>query len=123
MSSNHLGNIAPISPLAGLGFQFGGEIHRSALLISPEGIHGWSFGGVGIDERELLRFLDEHERSHADFLLLGTGPKLLFPAPGFRREIDRRGLGLEVMDTSAACRTYNILIGEARLFFAGLLPA
>ena len=55
-------------------------------------------------------------------MLLCTRAALAFPAPAFRAEIDRRGLGLEAMDTSAACRTCNVLVAEVRLFTAALLP-
>ena len=55
-------------------------------------------------------------------MLLGTGAALAFPSPAFRAEIDQRGMGLEAMDTSAACRTYNVLVAEARMFTAALLP-
>ncbi len=55
-------------------------------------------------------------------MLLGTGAALAFPTLAFRAEIDRRGLGLEAMDTRAACRTHNVLVAEARMFTAALLP-
>ena len=55
-------------------------------------------------------------------MLLGTGAALAFPSAPFRAEIDRRGMGIEAMDTSAACRTYNVLVAEARMFTAALLP-
>ena len=55
-------------------------------------------------------------------MLLGTGAALAFPPPAFRAEIDQRGMGLEAMDTGAACRTYNVLVAEARMFTAALLP-
>ncbi len=54
--------------------------------------------------------------------MLGAGAALIFPSAAFRAEIDRRGLGLETMDTGAACRTYNVLVAEARMFTAALLP-
>ena len=56
-----------------------------------------------------------------DFLLLGTGAALAFPSPSFRAEMDRRGLGLEAMDTGAACRTFNVLVAEGRMFTSALL--
>ena len=57
-----------------------------------------------------------------EFLLLGTGPKMV-PPPVFLRALLRdHGLGLEVMDTPNACRTYNHLASEGRHFAAALLP-
>jgi uncharacterized protein len=57
-----------------------------------------------------------------EFLLLGTGPKLV-PPPDFLRAAMREcGIGLELMDTPAACRAYNHLASEGRHFAALLLP-
>ncbi len=53
--------------------------------------------------------------------LLGTGATQIFPAPATLRPIIEHGIGLEVMDTAAACRTYNILIAEGRRVAAALL--
>ena len=53
--------------------------------------------------------------------LLGTGGRLRFPAPALTAALVRAGIGLEVMDTGAACRTYNILAGEGRRVAAALL--
>jgi uncharacterized protein len=123
VSFKRLGARVPVSPYAEGVFQFGGALHRGALLASLDGIYDWGVGLDGMDEPGLLRFLDEQDEHGGDFLLLGTGPRLLFPTPAFRTEMERRGKGLEAMDTRAACRTYNVLLAEGRLFAAGLLPA
>jgi uncharacterized protein len=98
----------------------GGVVQRTALLISSTDLFAWNPSASS--EGDVLRFLDAHESRRGEFLLLGTGMTLAFPSPAFRAEIDRRGLGLEAMDTSAACRTYNVLVAEARMFSAALLP-
>lgn len=54
-----------------------------------------------------------------EIILLGTGATLRFPAPALTRCLLR--IGLEVMDTSAACRTYNILTAEGRKTAAAVL--
>lgn len=56
-----------------------------------------------------------------DVILLGTGQKLSFPNTELRREFDRLNIGLEVMDTGAACRTYNVLLSEDRNVAAAIL--
>lgn len=56
-----------------------------------------------------------------EILLLGTGRKLRFPHPSIMVAFRNRGIGLEVMDTPAACRTYNILLSEGRKVGAALL--
>lgn len=54
-------------------------------------------------------------------LLLGTGEKLVFPAIGLYGELINQGIGVEIMDTSAACRTYNALAAENRNVVAALI--
>lgn len=55
-----------------------------------------------------------------EVVLLGTGARLRFPSPEVRRLFQARRMGLEVMDTAAACRTYNILVLEDRRVAAAL---
>lgn len=59
--------------------------------------------------------------SGVDIALLGTGERLRFPDPALMRPLAERQIGLDVMDTQAACRTYNILIAEGRKVGAFLL--
>ena len=54
-------------------------------------------------------------------VLLGTGGKLCFPHPKVTQIMTAARIGLEVMDTKAACRTYNILVQEGREVAAALL--
>jgi uncharacterized protein len=56
-----------------------------------------------------------------EVLLLGTGVHQVFPTPAFGAQFMRAGIGFEVMDTSAACRTFNVLVGEQRRVVALLL--
>ena len=56
-----------------------------------------------------------------EIVLLGTGARQRFPAPALLRPLIEIGLGVEVMDTHAACRTYNILVAEDRSVAAALL--
>ena len=56
-----------------------------------------------------------------EIVLLGSGDSLRFPAPELSRSLAAAGVGLEVMNTSAACRTYNILTAEGRRVLAALL--
>ena len=56
-----------------------------------------------------------------EVILLGTGESQAFP-PGRRMtDIMRRGIGLEIMTTGAACRTYNVLMAEQRRVVAALI--
>ena len=56
-----------------------------------------------------------------ELVIFGSGTKLRFPPPAFLRSLMTHRIGLETMDTLAACRTYNILAGEGRHVVAALL--
>ena len=56
-----------------------------------------------------------------EIVLLGTGPAFAFPPPALLAPLYQAGIGVEVMDTPAACRTYNILQGEGRNVLAALI--
>jgi uncharacterized protein len=56
-----------------------------------------------------------------ELVLLGTGARQVFPPAAFGAQFLRAGIGFEVMDTSAACRTFNVLAGEQRRVAAMLL--
>ncbi len=56
-----------------------------------------------------------------EIILLGTGTRLRFPRAEIMQPLIRSGIGVEVMDVQAACRTYNILLAEERRVAAALL--
>ncbi len=56
-----------------------------------------------------------------ELVLLGTGRRLHFPPAAVTEPLLRRGIGVEVMDTAAACRTYNFLMADGRRVAAALL--
>jgi uncharacterized protein len=56
-----------------------------------------------------------------ELVIFGSGKRLRFPPPAFLRGLMEQRIGLETMDTLAACRTYNILAGEGRHVVAALL--
>jgi uncharacterized protein len=56
-----------------------------------------------------------------EIVLLGTGAKFAFPSPALLAPLHQARIGVEVMDTAAACRTYNILLGEGRNVVAALI--
>ena len=56
-----------------------------------------------------------------EIVLLGSGARLRFPHPRLTQALSKAGVGFEVMDTQAACRTYNILQDEGRRVAAALL--
>lgn len=56
-----------------------------------------------------------------ELVIFGSGSKLRFASPAFMRALMQKRIGIETMDTLAACRTYNILAGEGRQVIAALL--
>jgi uncharacterized protein len=56
-----------------------------------------------------------------ELVIFGSGQRLRFAAPSLLRSLIERRIGVETMDTAAACRTYNVLAGEGRAVVAALL--
>ncbi len=96
-----------------------GKAHRQSIVILPDRIiTEW-------DPRSVTDLTHDHFRVIADLqpdvVLLGTGLKQLFPPPGLYATLLDRGIGIEMMDTASACRTYNLLMAEGRKVAAVLL--
>ena len=96
-----------------------GVRHHCNLAVLPDRLlPTWTqatFATLSVADIELLAALD------SEIVLLGTGQRLRFPSPELMRPLLRAQKGIEVMDVPAACRTYNILIGEGRKVAVGLL--
>ena len=104
------------------GFRFAGMSHRGSLLVLADGMHAWPLAAATFAAEftaPLLALLDRLEEPQ--FLLLGTGRKQIFPAADLRAAFLAHRIGLEVMDTGAACRTYNVLLAEKRPVMAALV--
>jgi uncharacterized protein len=95
------------------------EKHRSSLIVLPDRLlAAWTSASVGsLQEADMQTLLG----LGVEVVLLGTGKRLRFPAPALMRPFAPAGIGLEVMDLQAACRTYNILASEGRKVAAALL--
>ena len=96
------------------GFRFAGMSHRGSILMLPSGVHGLDLAeGDAIGPEHVQALLAEPPGA-VDLLLLGMGRSLV-PVPESLRWIFRdRNIGVEAMQTGAAARTYNVLIGERR---------
>jgi uncharacterized protein len=94
--------------------------HESSLVVLPDRVVDWparNFATLSADDFSFL------EQFQVEILLLGTGPRQRFPPPRLTAPLTRAGVGVEVMDVQAACRTYNILVAEERKVAAALLLA
>ncbi|HEX5999892.1 MAG TPA: MTH938/NDUFAF3 family protein [Hyphomicrobiaceae bacterium] len=117
-SSAHYPGIAPIDAYGNGGFRFAGMSHRGSILCLPSGIYAWE-PAEPLDIASLAAALAEKDAVRV--VILGTGPRQVFPAPAVRRAFAEAGVALEPMDTGAACRTYNVLLGEGRSVAAALM--
>lgn len=116
----HFPRPTPIDAYGNGGFRFAGMSHRGSLLILPSGIYGWAVPDSG---SLTVAALDQviAERENIGFLLLGMGVAMRRPDPEVRRAFEAAGVGLEPMDTGAACRTFNVLLAERRPVAAALI--
>ena len=92
--------------------------HEKNIIVLPERLMQWDvaeFDALSGRDFELLTNLAP------EIVLLGTGCDLRFPHPSLSQSLANAGIGLEVMNTPAACRTYNILMAEGRKVAAALL--
>ena len=65
--------------------------------------------------------LDEILQLQPELVIFGSGARLRFPPPALLRGLIARRIGVESMDSAAACRTYNVLVSEGRTVVAALL--
>jgi len=95
------------------------EKHTKNLILLPERlIAEWSSATIEtLSESDMQALL----ALKTEIILLGTGKRLRFPPGQLLRPFAPAGIGLEVMDLQAACRTYNILAAEGRVVAAALL--
>jgi len=111
---------APIDAYGNGGFRFAGMSHRGSLLLLPSGVFGWPCEQP--DALTITDFARVFEVAGAiEFLILGTGDAQVFPPRDIRQAFTDHDLGLEVMDTGAACRAYNVLLAEKRAFAAAVI--
>lgn len=93
--------------------------HRASFLLAPDAIVApWAeagFEALGDDDFATVAAL------RPEIVLLGTGSRQRFPHPRVYRVLSAARIGVEVMDTAAAARTYNILAAEGRKVVAALL--
>jgi len=95
-----------------------GRRYESSLVVLPGQVLDWkvkSFDALTMEDFSILQGLG------VEIVLLGSGARQRFPHPRLTAALARAGIGVEVMDVQAACRTYNILVAEERKVAAALL--
>jgi uncharacterized protein len=96
----------------------GRRLTKSFILTPQRLIEDWPPASFdSLTESDLRTVAD----LNCPIVLLGTGPRQHFPVPALLRPLIERRIGIEVMDSFAACRTYNVLMAEGRDVAAALI--
>jgi uncharacterized protein len=114
----HLPRAAAIEAYGKGGFRFAEMSHRGSLLCLPEGIWPWPVTEPArITEDSLARVFS----SGVELFMVGTGKQPWFMPEPLRWRFRDARIGVEVMPTASAVRTYNILFAERRKVGAALI--
>lgn len=103
-------------------FKISGRRYPSAIMVTPEETTPWNFSGRADDISTTSFDIVAPLADQLDVLLLGTGDSMAFVPPAVRAVLRDKGVTIDVMDTGAACRTYNVLMAEGRRVAALLIP-
>lgn len=95
------------------------EVFRNTVIVGASAIRQEpAVAGVADLTLEHAQLLLEFD---PELVLVGTGHRQVFPVASFGARFLKSGIGFEVMDTGAACRTFNVLVGEQRRVAALLI--
>lgn len=97
-------------------FRIGNAVYDASVLVTPTEVFSWS----GELTREALEPILNSDPM-PEVILIGTGARHTMLNPPLRAALKARELGVDTMDTGAACRTFNILLGEGRRVAAALM--
>lgn len=95
--------------------------HTDTLVVMPDAVHTRFANLTQVDTLTEGEFSELAELG-AELIIVGTGSAQQFLHPRLWAHLSQRGIGVEFMDTAAACRTYNILMSEGRRVAALLFP-
>ena len=111
----------PIDAFGDGGFRIAGERCEGHALIIGAQRRGWAVNGAAkeLTASDFEVFLNAADQP--DMVVLGTGERLSHPPAAVRQAFRDARIGLEVLDTATACRTYNLLAGEGRRIGAALI--
>ncbi|GAA0445818.1 MULTISPECIES: Mth938-like domain-containing protein [Sphingomonas] len=109
-----------ISGIVGRGFRVDDGVYEG-LLITPERADGWTppaLAELTLEALAPVLALDPLP----EFLILGTGSRMLRPSPALVAALEAKGIGVEPMDSRAAARAWGVLRAELRWIAAALYP-
>ena len=100
-------------------FKISGEVYANSILVFPDRTVVWTVKGHNITIESLNVVIEEE--GEVDILLIGSGKQqMVLPNP-LRAALKEVGISVEMMDTGAAVRTYNVLLAEGRRVAAALI--
>lgn len=102
------------------GFRIAGSRYEGSVLVLPEQTLAWPVKALAEVTLTSLGLVIEAS-PRVEILLLGTGLRMMALDPKLRAELRAAGVGVDVMDTGAACRTFNVLLSEERRVAAALI--
>ncbi len=103
------------------GFRITGKHWTESILVFPGQTLPWGIPDIAALTSQSLDAVFTMDPV-VELLLIGCGPSMVFIDKAVRAELRARGLVIEALDTGAACRTYNLLMGEGRRVAAALIP-
>lgn len=101
-------------------FRVSGTVHRGSVLVFPDRTIGWHVSGLDALSADDFAEICASEPA-VDVLLIGCGERMQLIPAAVKGALRRDGIGVEPMDTGAACRTFNVLVAEGRRVAAALI--
>ena len=108
------GNAVPVEGYGPGFFRIGGVVWQSGVLLTLSGAKEWN----GFSDNKMLLALS----GQIDVLFIGTGTEISHLPMVLTNKLESAGIGVELMDSPSACRTFNVLLSEGRRIAAALLP-
>jgi uncharacterized protein len=106
----------PVDAYGPGGFRIGGAWRAGSVVLTPGGMHRFE---APLDAEAFGPVLAQADG--IDVVLIGQGAAIAPLAGGLRAALEGAGIGVEIMSTAAACRTYNVLLSEDRRVAAVLV--
>ena len=120
LNLSHQSNMIHSCELSDHGYliKIGDTVYKDSLILTPENLEMWAVSQVSdLKYEDFVKF----STLQTEVVLLGTGNTMTFPDMAITQPLMDKGIGLEVMTTAAACRTYNVLLGDGRRVSAALI--
>jgi uncharacterized protein len=116
MNEVSLSGRLPVDSYGSGGFRIDGAWHAGSVVLSPGGVYRFETP-IGLDTLAPL----VAQADGLDVVLIGQGAEIAPLAAPLRDALEQAGIGVDVMSTASACRTYNLLLAEDRLVAAVLV--